>query len=87
MSGAPGGVPELILYTTAGCHLCEQAEAILRTELGGFELNPVDIADSPKLVERYGVRIPVIRLSGCEAELGWPFTAIDVADYLDAHLP
>jgi hypothetical protein len=80
-----GSEPELILYTTAGCHLCEQAAVILRTELGGFNLQLVDIADSEALVTRYGARIPVLRISGSDAELGWPFDAFAVADFLDQY--
>lgn len=84
MSGT-GSEPELILYTTAGCHLCEQAEAVLRNELGGFNLQLVDIADSEELVARYGLRIPVLRVGGSDAELGWPFNAFTVADFLDQY--
>ena len=43
------------LYTTAGCHLCEQAEGILRNELTGFDLQLIDIAVSEELVSRYGL--------------------------------
>lgn len=79
----PSSEPELILYTTAGCHLCEQAEAILRNELFGFKLRLVDIADSEALATRYGLRIPVVRVGGSDAELGWPFNALALADFLD----
>lgn len=79
--------PCLLLYTTSGCHLCEQAEWILRNQLTGFELQLQDIADSEELVTRYGLRIPVVRLAGATADLGWPFSAEDVADYLEARLP
>lgn len=64
----------LTLYTTAGCHLCEEAELILRycqQYEPGIQWQSVDIAEDPALVERYGLRIPVIRKD--DAELGWPF--------------
>src|SRR5690606_7055431 len=61
--------PELLLYTTAGCHLCEQAEHILRTQLTGFRLTLVDVAESDTLVADYGIRIPVIALRGVDADL------------------
>jgi len=32
-----------------------------------------DIADDPVLVERYGIRIPVLRRTDDSSELGWPF--------------
>ncbi|MDA9711664.1 glutaredoxin family protein, partial [Luminiphilus sp.] len=47
---------QLVLYTTAGCHLCEHAEAIL--DAAACDYAPVDIADDLSLMERYGVRIP-----------------------------
>lgn len=72
----------LTLYTTLGCHLCEEAELILLPLLQqqGYRLEKVEISESEELVELYGVRIPVIALpeslaSGREEpiELGWPF--------------
>ena len=54
------------LYTRAGCHLCEQAEQVLRAEqqAAGFALELVDIDRDPELVRRYGVRVPVVALDG-----------------------
>jgi hypothetical protein len=76
------------LYTTSGCHLCEQAEWILKVlqadgTLEGIE--PIDIATDDELVTRYGIRIPVIRRSGYvdDDELGWPFTEQDVRTFLE----
>jgi glutaredoxin len=73
----------LTLYTTAGCHLCEQAEAILRNELCGITLQLVDIAESEELVACYGIRIPVVKIDGTDFELGWPFDALKAADFLE----
>ncbi|MDT8428146.1 MAG: glutaredoxin family protein [Pseudomonadales bacterium] len=78
-------MPELILYTTSGCHLCEQAEELLLTQLTGFTLRKIDISDAETMVSTYGLRIPVLGIPGTKAELDWPFNALDVADYLDAH--
>ena len=76
---------ELILYTTLGCHLCEQAKAQIYPALEGknITLKEVDIADSDELMVRYGVRIPVIHYLG--GELGWPFSSADVAQLLAEH--
>lgn len=66
----------LILFTTAGCHLCDDAEAILnycRSYYPEVRWRTVEIADDAALVERYGVRIPVISFEQTRAELGWPF--------------
>ena len=68
---------KLHLYTTVGCHLCEMAESILDpiADRDQIIIERVEIADSDALLERYGVRIPVIRPHGSTLELGWPFDA------------
>lgn len=70
----------LILYGTSCCHLCEQAEAVLGE--AGVAAQHVDIADDDGLLEKYGVRIPVLRRTDSGAELGWPFDAATVARFL-----
>ncbi len=72
----------LTLYTTLGCHLCEQAEAMLQDL--GVVYDAVEIADSEALVERYGVRIPVLHVPGKDLELGWPFDRRQLSIWLDA---
>jgi len=70
----------LVFYTTAGCHLCEQA-AFLLEELKRHQdvtIETVDIATDEKLVELYGIRIPVILNAVNDAELGWPFQYEDL---------
>ena len=65
----------LILYSTPACHLCETALLLMEPYLEAMDLEveEVDISTSDELMERYGIRIPVIRFSDGEAELGWPF--------------
>jgi glutaredoxin len=64
---------EVVLYGKAGCHLCEDARAVVaqvraRRE---FELVEVDVSLDPVLNARYGERIPVVTIDGVEAfELG-----------------
>ena len=74
----------LNLYTTLGCHLCEQALAIVHPLVAekGIELKQVEISESEALVEQYGIRIPVIRLEGREEELGWPFDQTAAEEFL-----
>ncbi|MEZ5491865.1 MAG: glutaredoxin family protein [Gammaproteobacteria bacterium] len=76
----------LIVYSTAGCHLCEQAEALLcqlalETPL---DWQTVDIATDAELVERYGVRIPVLVWQGSTIELGWPFDLQQLRHFIAA---
>jgi hypothetical protein len=66
---------ELLFFTTAQCHLCEVAEALLtNTPLPEpIPVEAVDIAQSESLVNTYGERIPVLRRNDTGAELDWPF--------------
>lgn len=76
----------LILYTTAGCHLCEDAEAILKycqSYRADISWQSVDIANDEALVQQYGLRIPVIKLVTTQAELGWPFDPGQVMDFIE----
>lgn len=65
---------QLSLFTTAGCHLCEQAAALLTpiTEDVPLDITAVEIGDDETLVARYGIRIPVVQFEDGE-ELDWPF--------------
>jgi hypothetical protein len=64
-----------LLMSTSGCHLCDQAIEIIITSLdpGLHSVDEVDIALDDALVERYGVRIPVLVDETSGVELGWPF--------------
>jgi glutaredoxin len=78
----------LYLYHTSGCHLCEQAKSVISGLLDarGVRIEEVDIAESDELIERYGVRIPVLKIADQTSELGWPFNAAQAACYLDQAL-
>lgn len=56
------------LYTTQGCHLCEQALTTLQRvrEQVVFELVECDISGDERLHRQYFDRIPVIALDGVE---------------------
>lgn len=71
-------VNEIELMHTQDCHLCEQASEMLGYL--GLEFKAIDIASSPDLIEAYGLRIPVVRVSG--HELGWPFDPNDIQTFL-----
>ena len=71
------------LYTRLGCHLCEEAERVLRDEqaVTPFHLELVDIDRDPELARRYGVRVPVVAVDGRDL-----FEYEVPADLLRAHL-
>jgi glutaredoxin len=67
----------ITLYTRPGCHLCEQAHAILTTAARGLGMpvREVNIEEDPALLERYTLRVPVAAVDG-EDVLEWPFALV-----------
>jgi hypothetical protein len=71
------GRPTIIIFRRSGCHLCDDAELLLRDELAQRAragLPPVsvvrlDIASDPQLEARYRRRIPVLAVGAVESEL------------------
>jgi glutaredoxin len=65
----PGAGPTVVLYGRPGCHLCEDALAIVervRTRIP-FALELRDIESDDELFTRYLERIPVVEIAGEEA--------------------
>lgn len=57
----------ITIYTRSGCHLCDNAIAVVRQVVGGrAAIELIDIDTDPALVERYTVRVPVIAVDGTE---------------------
>jgi glutaredoxin len=54
------------VYSRIGCHLCEDAEAILKSLQGelAFELEVIDIDKDPSLINLYSDQVPVIHIDG-----------------------
>jgi hypothetical protein len=61
-------VPVLTVYGKPGCHLCDDARAVVRDVLAGRDvgLQELDVTLDPVLERRYGERIPVVALDGEE---------------------
>lgn len=74
----------LTFYTTAGCHLCEYAAEMLvhLKQHSDVTVNEIDIASDEVLVDRYGIRIPVVRREPDGEELGWPFSYEELANLI-----
>jgi hypothetical protein len=79
----------LYIYTTKGCHLCEQAELLLHQAspyvAAVVEVELIDIAEednSDELIEVYGERIPVFEYKGLQ--LNYPFTMEAVIELLNS---
>ena len=58
----------VLVYTRAGCHLCEVAEADVARICADLELDfeTVDVDTDPELRAEYGDRVPVILVDGRE---------------------
>ena len=56
------------LYSRPGCHLCEEARAVLERARGraAFEIDEINIETDDGLHARYLERIPVVVLDGEE---------------------
>ena len=56
----------VVLYSRAGCHLCDVARDVLLAERSRtpFDLVEVDVAGDDDLEREYGIRIPVVEIDG-----------------------
>ena len=71
----------MTLYQRDDCHLCDLAlDVLARARVPDFD--SVFIDGDAELEARYGERVPVLRAEG-GAELGWPFDAAAVREFLD----
>lgn len=60
------------LYSRPRCHLCETAREILEDlqQQWNFSIEEINIDLDDRLVERYGIMIPVVELDGEEIQFG-----------------
>jgi glutaredoxin len=58
--------PVVTVYTRKGCHLCDEAEAVVRRVARRAEVRLLDVDEDPALTERYTVRVPVVEVDGVE---------------------
>jgi glutaredoxin len=55
---------QVVIYTRAGCHLCDEAREVLQRH--GLRPESVDIDSDPDLRSRYGDCVPVVLFDGRE---------------------
>ncbi|TMO53646.1 glutaredoxin family protein [Pseudoalteromonas phenolica] len=70
------------LYHTEGCHLCEQALALLNAQLNSEQIILRDIVEELELVEKYQYTIPVVANKNNQ-ELGWPFDEQKLKEFIN----
>ena len=63
-----GSVARVTLYGKPGCHLCDDARAVVERvrRRHPFELHEVDVTLDAALHREYGERIPVLAIDGVE---------------------
>jgi glutaredoxin len=59
----------VVLYSRPGCHLCDEARAVILAERARtrFAFEEVDISGDDALELEFGLRIPVVFVDGSEA--------------------
>jgi glutaredoxin len=63
-SAGPKNMSKIVLYSRNGCHLCDDAAALLARH--GLRFETVDIDADPLLRARYNECVPVIVIDGRE---------------------
>ena len=69
-------------YTTLGCHLCDEAEALYKAVIPNSHIKTIEISASDILMVQYGTRIPVLKRLDSAQELGWPFDANTLLNFI-----
>ena len=59
-------IPEVVIYSRRGCHLCDAAEAIVRevNKEIPFDLKVIYIDGNATLEKEYGEEVPVTLING-----------------------
>ena len=76
----------LLLLGTSSCHLCEQAELIIKSCLANnkeLTIETIDIAVQEQWQEQYALRIPVLYHPETKKDLGWPFNQAQVKEFIN----
>jgi glutaredoxin len=78
----------VVLYSRAGCHLCEAAREALVAEQtrSPFDLVEVDVESDDELEREYGIRIPVVEIDG-EERFEYEVDPVELVAIVRAHEP
>ncbi len=77
---------KLILLGTSGCHLCEQAEALINECLQNglwCTVELIDIAEQTQWQAGYATMIPVLLHGQTDQFLSWPFTKENILTFIE----
>jgi hypothetical protein len=70
----------LLLLGTQGCHLCEEAQALL-THLA-IPVDNIDIANDTQWQTEFAVFIPVLYHSTSQRYIHWPFDSNTILSFI-----
>jgi glutaredoxin len=61
--------PHVIVYSRPGCHLCEEAKAVILNSgcMDQFTFEEINIESDHELLREYKYDIPVVTINGVEA--------------------
>ena len=61
--------PHVIVYSRPGCHLCDEAKAVIQNAVcsDNFTLEEINIESDDELLRKYKHDIPVVTIDGVEA--------------------
>ena len=65
--------------------MCDKAYELMQNTLdfAYFDIVFVDISESDHLITQYGSRIPVLKSDASNHELGWPFDARQLINFIE----
>ncbi|WP_440056145.1 glutaredoxin family protein [Pseudoalteromonas sp. T1lg65] len=75
-------MPNYVLFHTDGCHLCEDALALIQQCLPSEHVFLIDIVETEQYMAQYETRIPVLKRQDTERELGWPFNLEQLQEFI-----
>lgn len=75
------------LYSSEGCHLCEEALLLCDGLIERESINIIDIVEDDKLVALYGISIPVLERINENNQVDgdkifWPFTQQNIKELM-----
>ena len=75
---------KITFYTGPQCSLCDLADVELQqtSMFSSLDIEKINIRTSTELYHLYGARIPVLKRADNEKEIGWPFSAADLEEFL-----
>lgn len=86
MSTPHADAARVVIYSRQGCHLCEQAEAVVARvcDEAGASWVRIDVDDDPDLVRRFTEQVPVTFVDGSQHDF-WRVDPLRLRQALDRH--